>query len=296
MTPLHRLLELVRRELGASDARAEVGGRDPEDPRLVHCRFGDDWRLVACFDTPPPDPNEVLRRLRALAESFSGVTEGALESGPAARELAVRRLDDELEALIDRAGATSAVVIDAQSPVIWGASGAHRGGEDVDTTLKTAEAIAAADSAGVDLAQLVGADPDQARLELERRGLERDVAGFLSREAERLRREGQRSGAAWRRHLLTCRAIAAVRRRQGESAQDASHLNEIARGEDWAYLVRAFATIYCVILVFDSRFSELHAEAALVHALPLIERLVLALPPVEPPPKPGKVVRLRPSR
>ena len=30
-----RLLELVRKELGADDARVELGGREPNDPRKV---------------------------------------------------------------------------------------------------------------------------------------------------------------------------------------------------------------------------------------------------------------------
>ena len=57
-------------------------------------------------------------------------------------------------------------------------------------------------------------------------------------------------------------------------------------------MARAFASIYVLMLVFKGTYSELHAEAALLHALPVIERLVLALPPVEPPPKGGRVVKL----
>jgi len=47
-----------------------------------------------------------------------------------------------------------------------------------------------------------------------------------------------------------------------------------------------------VVLVFDHSFSELHAEGALVRALPRLERMVLSLPPIEPPPRGAKVVKL----
>ena len=39
--------------------------------------------------------------------------------------------------------------------------------------------------------------------------------------------------------------------------------------------------------MFDGPFSELHAEAATLKALPMIERLVLALPPIDPGPRGG---------
>jgi hypothetical protein len=50
-----------------------------------------------------------------------------------------------------------------------------------------------------------------------------------------------------------------------------------------------------VALVFDGPLSEIVAVGALVHAMPVIERFVLALPPVDPGPGGGKVMRM-PSR
>lgn len=74
---------------------------------------------------------------------------------------------------------------------------------------------------------------------------------------------------------------------------------ELARSTDQltddAVLARSFAQIYRVVLVFEERArSMLHSQTALLHALPLLEGLVLALPPVEPPRGPGaRVVSLR---
>jgi hypothetical protein len=45
--------------------------------------------------------------------------------------------------------------------------------------------------------------------------------------------------------------------------------------------------------VFDGPFSELHAEGALIHALPAIERLVTSLPPRDPAAGGAKVAVLR---
>ncbi|MCE7890157.1 MAG: hypothetical protein DYH12_10760 [Sorangiineae bacterium PRO1] len=49
MTALLRLLELVRRDLGAEDARAEIGGAEPADPRLVSAPHRGGFRVVAVF-------------------------------------------------------------------------------------------------------------------------------------------------------------------------------------------------------------------------------------------------------
>ena len=60
-------------------------------------------------------------------------------------------------------------------------------------------------------------------------------------------------------------------------------------------MVRSFATIYMLVVVFDRPFDELRAERSVTHALPTIERLVLALPPMDPdPPVAGAgVMRMR---
>jgi hypothetical protein len=75
------------------------------------------------------------------------------------------------------------------------------------------------------------------------------------------------SGSREARALRAMRALAAVR----ESAPNEESLT------------RTFATIYRLVLVFPTRaISELHAESALIRALPVIERLVTSLPPRKP--------------
>lgn len=287
---LLRLLDLVQRKLGADDVRAELGGREPADEHQVWCPLGG-YRVVAVFDQVPEDREAQARRLDLLVRSFAGTLESDEPERPAiSNELAARRLDDALDALADRAGAVSAVVIDAQSPIVWGISGTRRGDEDVETFVRTADAADKAVRAGVDFAALLEREATEVRALLEQRGVESETARFLAREAERIRQASRRSIAAWRHHLLAARAIAAVRR---EGDEPSAHLRDAFREERFGYLARAFANIYRLLLVFEGPFSELHAEAALVHALPHIERLVLALPPIEPPPR-GERVRLRP--
>jgi hypothetical protein len=60
------------------------------------------------------------------------------------------------------------------------------------------------------------------------------------------------------------------------------------------FVARSFAGIYVLILAFAEAFDELRAKRAIVHALPVIEKLVLALPPQDPAPLMGGVVALRP--
>jgi hypothetical protein len=63
--------------------------------------------------------------------------------------------------------------------------------------------------------------------------------------------------------------------------------------DDREALVRLLGGLYMVVLVFGGALSEPVAVGALLHATPVIERLIVALPPVDPPPG-GKVIRLPP--
>lgn len=65
------------------------------------------------------------------------------------------------------------------------------------------------------------------------------------------------------------------------------------------FLVHSCAGIYLLTLVFADAFDELRAERAILESLARIERLVLALPPLDPdPPRKGAgaVAMRRPQR
>ena len=68
---VRRFLEVVARELGADDTRAELGGRDPSGPGIVFKNLASGWRIVAIFDRAPADHAAAQAKLDRLAESFS---------------------------------------------------------------------------------------------------------------------------------------------------------------------------------------------------------------------------------
>ncbi len=74
------------------------------------------------------------------------------------------------------------------------------------------------------------------------------------------------------------------------------HLALSVREERFGYVVRSFAGIYVLVLMFDHAFDEIRAERALRDSLSRVERLVLAIPPFDPDPVPAGVVSLRPRR
>jgi hypothetical protein len=65
-----KLLDLVCHKLGADDARIEIGGRVPEDLRIVWAPIEEGRRLVAVFKAPPGDRASTEGRLLALLEGF----------------------------------------------------------------------------------------------------------------------------------------------------------------------------------------------------------------------------------
>lgn len=282
-----KLLASITDRLAAVDARVEIGGLEPKDPRLLFVELKPQARIVVVFDSPPDDRAAKLGLLSELAAAFAFTADLSTDAVGLGRELSSRRLDDELATLADRAGALRGVVIDTQSPVLWGTSELRRGDEDVDSALAAARSLTTAEQHGVDFAELLELGRDGARRHLEDRGLDPTVVSSLERSAERVRQGSVRSGAAWRSYLLLAQAISDVRR-DGDSG---ASRRLVSRG-GFGYLARSFANIYWLVLVFDGNFSELAADGALLHALPLIEKLVLALPPVDPVDPGGKVIRL----
>jgi hypothetical protein len=103
--------------------------------------------------------------------------------------------------------------------------------------------------------------------------------------------------AQWEESETTRHAISAIRRLPLDGLHKGRHLRHVEREKDF-FLALSFSGIYILCLVFEGEFDELRAERAASDALPRIERLVQALPPLDPdPPKPmGGVVALRSRR
>ncbi|HET6333944.1 MAG TPA: hypothetical protein VFG30_12070 [Polyangiales bacterium] len=285
-TGVRRFLELVSRELGADDVRAELGGRDPTSENLVWKMIPGGFRIVAIFDKPPEDRQAAQLRLDRMADTFAH-TLSELNS-PAARSataLPARRLDDALEALRARTGAVSIVVIDGQSPVLWGSSEPGHELINVDDLARIGAALAVARDRGLTLDQLALQDADALINALRKRGIERAHEELLSM---LVTRDSDESSA--RHRLLTTLAIASVRQKMHRG----EHVRSIHHEPQYGYIARGFANIYQIIAVFEGPFSELHVESAILHVLPGIEELLFALPPVDPPPSKGQVIRLRP--
>lgn len=102
---------------------------------------------------------------------------------------------------------------------------------------------------------------------------------------------------AWGRGVLARRAMSAVRALpEIDGLNKGGQLRATVATPDFGYIARSFSAIYVAILVFDAPFDELLAKRGLTHSMPTIERLVAALPPLEPPPKMGGVVAMRAPR
>lgn len=284
-----RFLELVRKELGADDARAELGGRDPDDPRLVWTNLAGGWRLVGVFDEPPNDRAGVQAQLDRLVEGFSQQVVHPSSMPPAPTvDVAFRRLDVALEALRSRTGGVAVVLIDVDSPVLWGSSEPQRHADEVESLVHVGRALDAALHRGLDLDAIFAFDAHTLPTRLTDLGVDYEQAGLLGRAM--LPIDGNTTTV--RHHLLTSLAVARVRRKA--DAPSHAHAGRwVCHEKQFGYFARCFANIYLLIDVFEGPFSELHVESAVVHALPSIEALVLALPPFDPPPKAGRVVKLR---
>lgn len=239
---IDRLIALVCRELGASEARVLATGETAEEgPSVVQCRLADGRGIWARFDAPPADLEAKQRRLEILASTFDTVVEEA-STGRASRPPHRSSLHEELLALITRASAVNAIVIDANSPVVWGA--AHPDGVIAQPPLASSPRVAEPPANDEGL--------------------------------------GESSPAVLSRH-----AIYAVRAWPELSAlRKGKHIRRVER-EGMRVLAHSFGSIYLLLLVFDADFDELRAERAVVEALSRIERLVMALPPLDPDPTVG---------
>lgn len=291
MDELLKLLDVVKRELGADDARAEIGGQPPEGSRHVTAALGEWWRVVAIFDEPVADPDAKRAKLERLLAPFDDVTKRSEPpTHPVEKQLA---LDTELDALAERAGARAALVFDERSPVLWGCSAPRADGWDVVMMEEADQLARTLRRAGADPAEwIVEGMPSQD--ELSELGIDETEAQRWSHRAHRFHQiEPHWSRAEWSEAVQIATAVGAARAAcKGGRAPE----RFVAHEETWGIFARGFAQIYLVALVYDGPYSELHAEGPLLRALPHIENLVLSLPPVEPPPRGAKVIALRRGR
>jgi hypothetical protein len=111
---------------------------------------------------------------------------------------------------------------------------------------------------------------------------------------------GDRARAArdtWARTLRARRAIAEVRSLpEMPTLHKGGHLRHMETDPSFGYVARSFAAIYVLVLVYDHPFEELLAKRAIAQALPTIERLVAALPPLSPTPPTAGVAAMRARR
>jgi hypothetical protein len=268
---IERLLTLVCRELGAASARLlDAPEEEPHADNVLCGRLPDGRRLAVVFASAPPAKGALLRRLQMLTSTFAHSLEEGAARRPS-RPPAALSLQEELRALSVRARAADAAVIDAHSPVVWGCASAEKTAPVETIPLQE-----------ISTARLPELDPssDGPLLQDTRHDAGGDDVRVLA--PERVRG-------------LTERAVDLVRELPTVTGlHKGGRLAHVVRDPSFGLVARSFASIYVLIVVFDGLFDELRAEQAIDDGLPRIERLVLALPPLDPKPAPmASVVSLR---
>ena len=271
---LARFLELVAREMDTADVRAEPRGTVSSASNVLVVPLGESSEVVVRFAEVPPDVDARQRRLEMLASAFAS----AVVVGGKRPQIGRRSLRHELEVLAQRAGAIDAVVIDAHSPIVWGA---------------VAGPVATAKT------NVIPLNPE-ARARVERiHDSHRDLMAAFGEDKEDVEEERAATPAPVAPSPLTTRAVAEIRALPSTAMlHRGRHLAHNRRDEGYGVVARSFAAIYVLILVFDKAFDMIRAERALREGLPIVERLVLALPPFDPEPAPtaGVIALRRPRR
>jgi hypothetical protein len=278
-----RFSALVRRELGGSDVRLlDPAETPPFAPNVAHDRLPDGRTVLVTFENAPEDIDALRRRLSILVSTFAeSLSDPAGDKFRAARPPVSTSLFDELKALAARAQAIDVVVIDADSPILWGS--ARKG------VLPTRTAVPLAD---VSAPRLVSDDASAPEL-VDASAAAAGPNGHAA--VANVEDEGDEGAVQY--------ALTAVRALAGFAGGGNVHKGrplrhtEVDVDKRTGYLVLSFSGIYLLVLVYRGTFDELRAERAAHEALPRIERLVLALPPLDPEPQPaGQVVALRRRR
>lgn len=279
-----RFVALAKRELGADDVRLLAPSEPvPETSNVLVTRLGDGRHVVASFGDPPKDRDALERRLTILTTTFAESLAAPPSEKTRARPRVASSLHEELRALALRARACDSVVIDVDSPVVWGsASVPAKPRARSDLLLRDVSDRELSSHVDDDSGPLQDVAPPPAESSPQPTVLdEQDEDGvFTGSEPE-----------------LTRRAIAAMRALPAlDGLHKGRHLRHVERDGEY-YLALSFSGIYLLCIVFDAPFDELRAERAAHESLPRIERLVQALPPLDPEPQPmGGVIALRRPR
>ena len=294
-----RFVMLAKRELQADDVRMlALGEATPEADNVLVTRLSDGRHVVASFNEAPKDREALARRLSMLANTFAEALASPPSERTRVRPPVATSLHEELKALAARARATDVVVIDTDSPVVWGcASVPARPRARNELLLREVSDRELASRVEDDSGPLQDVSPEPPRAAESTT----DMAGRALGSTPPAPAES--SAVVSDEHQpeeseATRRAVAAVRRLPAlDALHKGRHLRHVERDGSF-YLAMSFSGIYILLLVFDGEFDELRAERAASDALPRIERLVLALPPLDPdPPQPmGGVVALRSRR
>jgi len=119
---MSEFLEVVKRSLGAKDVRVLTEDDPPSSAsHALLCELPAGQLLAVSFADESANQDSARRRLEMLVRAFASTLETA-SGDPVPGVPKARVLNDELSALVERAGALDAVVIDANSPVVWGAA------------------------------------------------------------------------------------------------------------------------------------------------------------------------------
>jgi len=275
-----KLLDLVCHKLGADDARVEIGGKAPDDPRLLAAPLEDGRRLVVIYAEPPSDRGEAAQRLSSLLDSFRETLAIPTEPPPRTGSALHRELDQALATLADRTGAETVWIIDAQSPVLWGSSEPHEAELDFDLMALCARADRHLGELGLSWAELLAATPAENYAQLERAELTGGPLRTVQDVLMFLRERSEKGGlAAAGRLLRSARALVEIRERM---THEREHVRTELRGPYVQCFAHAIAGQYQLVLVFDETYSPLHAAGNVQRALPYIEHLLLSLPPIGP--------------
>lgn len=282
-----RFVALAKRELGADDVRLLAPTESaPEASNVLVTRMDDGRHVVASFGEPPKDRDALERRLTILTTTFAESLAAPPSEKMRARPRVASSLHEELRALAVRARARDCVVVDVDSPVVWGSASVPakpRARSDLllrDVSDRELSSHVDDDSGPLqDVTSATPPPPESSPVATTPDDHDEDGV-FTGSEPE-----------------LTRRAIGAMRGLPGiDSLHKGRHLRHVERGEDY-YLALSFSGIYLLCIVFDAPFDELRAEKSAHESLPRIERLVQALPPLDPEPHPmGGVIALRGRR